>query len=144
MKLLFTTFIRLCSGEVRNGGFLLVIDNREQYWKQLKTIYGFIQQTVGASNGGIALVVVLKRDEQLFEKAKRQLTLRSSSKKRVEFGFEVQKLSVSKLQQFAARGALPSDLGGAAPYNHDVWIQTRIVSPCSSTLHTRNISSVSA
>ncbi|KAK4316257.1 hypothetical protein Pmani_012565 [Petrolisthes manimaculis] len=102
-------------------GFVLVIDRRNDKWNSVKTV---LLKISGFFPGLITVAYVL-RPAGFFQKAISEV---SNKIFRDEFKFRVVVCNcVADLHEYIDKNQLTEDLDGCIPYNHDEWIQQRVV-----------------
>ncbi|XP_068248693.1 guanine nucleotide exchange factor DBS-like isoform X5 [Palaemon carinicauda] len=109
-------------------GFVLVIDRRNDKWNSVKTV---LLKISGFFPGLITVAYVL-RPAGFLQKAISEV---SNKIFRDEFKFRVVVCNcVGDLHEYIDRNQLTEDLDGCIPYNHDEWIEQRVIQHAVATL----------
>ncbi|KIH57114.1 hypothetical protein ANCDUO_12697, partial [Ancylostoma duodenale] len=106
--------------EARDLGFTVIIDMRGKHaYNNVRPILKAINHLCETTNGLNIMILIIKPDT-FWEKQKANMLLGSWS-------FEVHMISIDALAKFVDSNQLIRDLGGSFPYDHDDWLDTRLV-----------------
>jgi len=108
--------------DVQEYGFSAIVDARSSNWHNTKLILRALQEALPAQ---IHVVYIIQPGHFW----KKTATSRGHNKEKGKLEFSTVMLSVvDKLIRHVESSQLTSDLGGFLPYNHEEWIELRLVS----------------
>lgn len=101
-------------------GFTVIVDGRKSQWNIVKTVVLMLQNVIPAE---VSLVCVVKPDEFWDKK----VTHFCFWKEKDRLGFEVILVSANKLTRYIEPCQLTDDFGGSLDYDHNDWLNKRLV-----------------
>ncbi|XP_049904209.1 SEC14 domain and spectrin repeat-containing protein 1 [Epinephelus moara] len=108
------------SEKCKARGFTVIVDGRKSQWNIVKTVVLMLQNVIPAE---VSLVCVVKPDEFWDKK----VTHFCFWKEKDRLGFEVILVSANKLTRYIEPCQLTDDFGGSLDYDHNDWLNKRLV-----------------
>ncbi|XP_035460035.2 SEC14 domain and spectrin repeat-containing protein 1 isoform X2 [Scophthalmus maximus] len=108
------------SEKCKARGFTVIVDGRKSQWTIVKTVVLMLQNVIPAE---VSLVCVVKPDEFWDKK----VTHFCFWKEKDRLGFEVILVSANKLTRYIEPCQLTDDFGGSLDYDHNDWLNKRLV-----------------
>ncbi|XP_072252663.1 SEC14 domain and spectrin repeat-containing protein 1 [Leuresthes tenuis] len=108
------------SEKCKARGFTVIVDGRKSQWNIVKTVVLMLQNVIPAE---VSLVCVVKPDEFWDKK----VTHFCFWKEKDRLGFEVILVSANKLTRYIEPCQLTDDFGGSLEYDHNDWLNKRLV-----------------
>ncbi|KAM8854978.1 SEC14 domain and spectrin repeat-containing protein 1 isoform 1-T1 [Spinachia spinachia] len=108
------------SQKCKARGFTVIVDGRKSQWNIVKTVVLMLQNVIPAE---VSLVCVVKPDEFWDKK----VTHFCFWKEKDRLGFEVILVSANKLTRYIEPCQLTDDFGGSLDYDHNDWLNKRLV-----------------
>ncbi|XP_074514603.1 SEC14 domain and spectrin repeat-containing protein 1 isoform X2 [Sebastes fasciatus] len=108
------------SKKCKARGFTVIVDGRKSQWNIVKTVVLMLQNVIPAE---VSLVCVVKPDEFWDKK----VTHFCFWKEKDRLGFEVILVSANKLTRYIEPCQLTDDFGGSLDYDHNDWLNKRLV-----------------
>ncbi|XP_023806612.1 SEC14 domain and spectrin repeat-containing protein 1 [Oryzias latipes] len=108
------------SEKCKARGFTVIVDGRRSQWNIVKTVVLMLQNVIPAE---VSLVCVVKPDEFWDKK----VTHFCFWKEKDRLGFEVILVSANKLTRYIEPCQLTDDFGGTLDYDHNDWLNKRLV-----------------
>ncbi|XP_042350720.1 SEC14 domain and spectrin repeat-containing protein 1 [Plectropomus leopardus] len=108
------------SEKCKARGFTVIVDGRKSQWNIVKTVVLMLQNVIPAE---VSLVCVVKPDEFWDKK----VTHFCFWKEKDRLGFEVILVSANKLTRYIEPSQLTDDFGGSLDYDHNDWLNKRLV-----------------
>ncbi|KAF6733752.1 SEC14 domain and spectrin repeat-containing protein 1 [Oryzias melastigma] len=108
------------SEKCKARGFTVIVDGRKSQWNIVKTVVLMLQNVIPAE---VSLVCVVKPDEFWDKK----VTHFCFWKEKDRLGFEVILVSANKLTRYIEPCQLTDDFGGTLDYDHNDWLNKRLV-----------------
>nr|XP_043875472.1 SEC14 domain and spectrin repeat-containing protein 1 [Solea senegalensis] len=108
------------SEKCKARGFTVIVDGRKSQWNIVKTVVLMLQNVIPAE---VSLVCVVKPDEFWDKK----VTHFCFWKEKDRLGFEVILVSATKLTRYIEPCQLTDDFGGSLDYDHNDWLNKRLV-----------------
>ncbi|XP_021915283.1 SEC14 domain and spectrin repeat-containing protein 1, partial [Zootermopsis nevadensis] len=110
-------FIFIFSAETRRNGLTLVLDATRSAWRMARACIRQVEVTMGAD----AAAIFVLRPEAFWDKQRVDNCARTQKEGEPVY------IPLCRLHKYIDMSQVPEDLGGTWPYNHNQWIQNRIV-----------------